>query len=47
MLAHLRTEAYAGYGRAVYPRGLERDRTISVEGNEKAIAEGKARLRQP
>jgi hypothetical protein len=43
MLAHLRTEAYAGYRQPIYPGGLG-ERTLSVEGNERAIAQGKARL---
>jgi len=45
MLAHLRIEAYREYGRGIYPGSLrEGDRVLSVEGNERAIAEGKRRL---
>ncbi len=45
MLGHLRTEAYTGYRRAVYPGSLGKaERTLTIEGNERAIAEGKARL---
>jgi hypothetical protein len=45
MLAHLRMEAYAGYRRALYPGGLAQGaQTVSVEGNERAIAAAKARL---
>src|SRR5262245_20213507 len=42
MLAHLRTEAYAGYRRGVYPGGLSDGAArLSVEGNDRAIAAGK------
>jgi predicted amidohydrolase len=42
MLGHLRTEAYTGYRRTVYPGSLaEGARVLSVEGNERAIAAGK------
>jgi predicted amidohydrolase len=45
MLAHLRTEAYTGYGRPLYPGGLAHGgKVLSIEGNERAIAEGKRRL---
>ena len=45
MLAHLRTEAYPGYQRPMYPRGLASDATrLTVEGNERAIAAAKQRL---
>jgi predicted amidohydrolase len=48
MLAHLRTEAYPGYLRPIYPGSLgEGETTLSVEGNERAIAAGKARLQRP
>jgi predicted amidohydrolase len=49
VLAHLRTEAYAGYGRSIYPGSLAPGtRTLTIEGNERAIAAGKQRLiRQP
>jgi predicted amidohydrolase len=46
MLAHLRTEAYPGYGRPIYPGSLATDRSkLSVESNEQAIAAAKGRLR--
>src|SRR5262249_15911828 len=42
MLAHLRTETYAGYRRPIYPGGLSHETTrLSIEGNEKAIGIGK------
>jgi hypothetical protein len=45
MLAHLRTEAYTGYGRRIYPGGLGAgESALSIEGNERAVAEGKLRL---
>jgi predicted amidohydrolase len=46
MLAHLRMEAYKEYSRgAVYPGGLWAGQGgLTVEGNERAIAEGKRRL---
>jgi hypothetical protein len=45
MLAHLRTEAYSGYARAIYPGGLAGGaRVPSLEGNERAIAAGKERF---
>ena len=44
MPAHLRTEAYGGYRRPIYPAG-QGAAGLSVEGNERAIAEGKRRLR--
>jgi predicted amidohydrolase len=45
MLAHLRTEAYPGYRRPVYPGSLaDGARALSIEGNERAVAEGKRRL---
>ncbi len=43
LLAHLRTEAYTGYARPIYPGGLAGG-TVTVEGNDRATAEGKARL---
>jgi predicted amidohydrolase len=47
MLAHLRMEAYRGYRRGVYPGSLaEGEGRLTVEGNERAIAEGKRRLGQ-
>lgn len=42
MLAHLRTEAYTGYRRAIYPGSGTQ---LSIAGNEQAIAVGKERLR--
>jgi predicted amidohydrolase len=45
MLAHLRTEAYAGYRRPIYPGSLaEGQAALTIEGNDRAIAEGKRRL---
>jgi hypothetical protein len=45
MLAHLRTEAYPAYRTPVYPGGLVGGAArLSVEGNDRAIAEGKRRL---
>jgi len=43
MLGHLRMEAYTGYRQPIYPGSLKGDeRTLSIAGNERAIAEGKA-----
>jgi hypothetical protein len=45
LLAHLRTEAYPGYRRPLYPGALAGGAgTPSVEGNERAIAAAKERL---
>jgi predicted amidohydrolase len=45
MLAHLRMEAYPAYRRAVYPGSLPEDAaTLSIEGNEQAIAAARRRL---
>jgi predicted amidohydrolase len=45
MLAHLRNEAYGEYRRGVYPGSLAPGaKALTVEGNERAIAEGKRRL---
>jgi predicted amidohydrolase len=41
MLAHLRMEAYTAYGRPIYPRAAG---TLSIEGNERAIAAARQRL---
>jgi predicted amidohydrolase len=42
MLAHLRTEAYAKYGGPIYPGSLAGGaKSLSVEGNENAIAAGR------
>jgi hypothetical protein len=42
MLGHLRTEAYGGYLRPIYPGSLaDGARQLSIEGNERAIAAGK------
>ncbi len=46
MLAHLRTEAYTGYRQPIYPAG-QGAAGLSIEGNERAIAEGKKRLPLP
>ncbi len=46
MLAHLRMEAYAGYRRAVYPGSIGGGAAApSIEGNERAIAAARQRLR--
>ncbi|HMC63962.1 MAG TPA: nitrilase-related carbon-nitrogen hydrolase [Gemmataceae bacterium] len=45
MLAHLRTEAYTGYQRPIYPGSLaDGVAKLTVEGNERAIAAGKGRV---
>ncbi|HMF19437.1 MAG TPA: nitrilase-related carbon-nitrogen hydrolase [Gemmataceae bacterium] len=45
MLGHLRTEAYTGYQHSVYPGSLQtNEKTLTIAGNERAIAEGKARF---
>jgi predicted amidohydrolase len=45
LLAHLRMEAYSAYRRTVYPGSLPEGRaTLSVEGNEQAIAAARHRL---
>jgi predicted amidohydrolase len=45
MLAHLRNEAYPEYRRALYPGSLAKGQgSLSIEDNERAIAEGKRRL---
>jgi predicted amidohydrolase len=45
LLAHLRTEAYAEYRRSIYPGSLHGgEKGLSVEGNERAIAEARRRL---
>jgi predicted amidohydrolase len=41
MLAHLRTEAYTGYGKPIYPRSAD---VPSLERNEQATDAGKQRL---
>jgi len=47
MLGHLRMEAYAGYRQAIYPGSLKADeKTLTIAGNERAIAEGKTRWDQ-
>ena len=44
MLGHLRIEAYAGYRQSIYPGSLKGDeRILRIAGNERAIAEGKAK----
>jgi predicted amidohydrolase len=44
MLAHLRTELYAGYGRPIYPPGMPGGEPLSVEANDARIARAKRRL---
>lgn len=44
MLSHLRMEAYAAYRQPVYPRGMANAKTLTIAGNNQAIAEGKRRL---
>jgi predicted amidohydrolase len=45
MLGHLRMEAYTEYRRSIYPGSLNKDeKTLTIAGNEGAIAEGKRRL---
>jgi len=43
MLGHLRTEAYA-FPRADLPGGRGKEGPLTIDGNEKAIAEGKRRV---
>jgi predicted amidohydrolase len=46
VLAHLRVEAYAEYRRSIYPGSLANGSArLTIEGNERAIAIGKERLR--
>jgi predicted amidohydrolase len=48
MLGHLRTEAYTEYRRGIYPGSLsDGARSLTVEGNERAIAVGKSEIRNP
>lgn len=45
MLAHLRNEAYTAYRSSIYPAGLTAGgQRLTVEGNDRAIAEGKRRF---
>jgi formamidase len=45
MLGHLRTETYAGYKKSIYPGSLIGGaRALTLEGNDRAIAAGKARV---
>jgi predicted amidohydrolase len=45
VLAHLRTEAYAGYRRPIYPGALaDGAKTLTIDSNNQAIAAGKRRL---
>ncbi|HEV3118028.1 MAG TPA: nitrilase-related carbon-nitrogen hydrolase [Gemmataceae bacterium] len=45
MLAHLRMESYKAYRDSMYPGSLERSTNkLTVEGNEKAIADAKQKL---
>jgi predicted amidohydrolase len=47
LLGHLRTEAYPGYRTAVYPGSLVGGaKSLTVEGNDRAIAEGKEAFRR-
>lgn len=47
MLSHLRMEAYPHYRRSIYPGSLAPGKQeLSLEENERAIGEGKARLRE-
>jgi predicted amidohydrolase len=43
LLAHRRSEAYVEQRRAAYPGGRAAEGLISIEGNERAIREGKGR----
>ena len=43
MLGHLRTEAYRAARRPLYPGSLGGARQLSIEANQRAIAEGKER----
>jgi predicted amidohydrolase len=48
MLGHLRTEAYSGYKKSIYPGSLiDSGKQLTIESNERAIAAGKARLSNP
>jgi hypothetical protein len=48
MLSHLRTEAYPGYQKSIYPGSLaDGAKALTIEGNDRAIAAGKARLSNP
>ena len=44
MLSHLRMEAYPAYRQAIYPRGMANGTSLTIAGNNVAIAEGKRRL---
>ncbi|MBI3407634.1 MAG: nitrilase [Planctomycetes bacterium] len=45
MLGHLRMEAYKEYRKAIYPGSLAQgQKALTIEGNNRAIAEGKKRL---
>jgi hypothetical protein len=45
LLAHLRMEAYSAYGRSAYPGSLvEGQDHLTIEGNERAISQGKVRF---
>lgn len=46
MLAHLRTEAYPGYGQPIYPAGRGSDGTITVEKNEESLRQAHEALKQ-
>jgi len=46
MLAHLRMESYSSYQRSIYPGSLaDGAPSLTVEGNERAIAAGRRQLR--
>jgi predicted amidohydrolase len=47
ILAHLRTEAYAGYRAPIYPAGTAAAGPLSVAGNEASIRRAKERLPLP
>ncbi len=44
MLAHLRTEAYKGYGQSIYPGSTVDGRPPTLESNERAVVAGRNRL---
>src|SRR4029079_12658554 len=44
MLAHLRTEAYTGARKPIYPGGQSNREALSIAGNEKATELAKRRL---
>jgi len=44
MLGHLRSEAYSGARRRIYPGSLGGSRQLSIEANQRAITKGKSRF---